>query len=156
MQYIKTKNLTQKKQVLCGLRGIFLLFSCQTPAERKPWADRYDWEVYGRPDLYNADEGNCADPECGKSAEKRWEGKQRCRCHHPSYAFAGSDENGIKEGVYVSVLFIGDMEVKRKSLWNSQKKDKIIKHQKKKEKCQRLLDTYSCSLLIDFTPTFLI
>ena len=31
MQYIKTKNLTQKKQVLCGLRGIFLLFSCQTP-----------------------------------------------------------------------------------------------------------------------------
>lgn len=33
MQYIKTKNLTQKKQVLCGLRGIFLLFSCQTPAQ---------------------------------------------------------------------------------------------------------------------------
>ena len=36
MQYIKTKNLTQKKQVLCGLRGIFLLFSCQTPAARSP------------------------------------------------------------------------------------------------------------------------
>ena len=33
MQYIKTKNLTQKKQVLCGLRGIFLLFSCQTPED---------------------------------------------------------------------------------------------------------------------------
>ena len=33
MQYIKTKNLTQKKQVLCGLRGIFLLFSCQTPVQ---------------------------------------------------------------------------------------------------------------------------
>lgn len=36
MQYIKTKNLTQKKQVLCGLRGIFLLFSCQTPEELGP------------------------------------------------------------------------------------------------------------------------
>ena len=34
MQYIKTKNLTQKKQVLCGLRGIFLLFSCQTPVTK--------------------------------------------------------------------------------------------------------------------------
>ena len=28
----------------------------------------------------------------------------------------GCDENGIKEGVYVSILFIGDMEVERKSL----------------------------------------
>ena len=36
MQYIKTKNLTQKKQVLCGLRGIFLLFSCQTPDMNQP------------------------------------------------------------------------------------------------------------------------
>ena len=35
MQYIKTKNLTQKKQVLCGLRGIFLLFSCQTPEQQE-------------------------------------------------------------------------------------------------------------------------
>ena len=32
MQYIKLKKLTQKKQVLCGLQGFFLLFNCQTPA----------------------------------------------------------------------------------------------------------------------------
>ena len=40
MQYIKAKNLTQKKQVLCGLRGIFLLFSCQTPERVKDSDER--------------------------------------------------------------------------------------------------------------------
>ena len=28
------KKLTQKKQVLCGLQGFFLLFNCQTPVAR--------------------------------------------------------------------------------------------------------------------------
>ena len=31
MLYIKAKKLTQKKQVLCGLRVLFLIFNCQTP-----------------------------------------------------------------------------------------------------------------------------
>ena len=31
IQYIKTRKLTQKKQVLCGLQVLFLLFNCQTP-----------------------------------------------------------------------------------------------------------------------------
>lgn len=52
------------------------------------------------------------------------------------------DENGIKEGVYVSILFIKeDRGVMGKSPRSSQKIIKIVKHQKEKEKCQRLLDT---------------
>ena len=56
MQYIKTKNLTQKKQVLCGLRGIFLLFSCQTPdneAALSTWLPlEYDLQMtYGEKDV---------------------------------------------------------------------------------------------------------
>ena len=31
IQYIKEINLTQKKQVLCDLRTLFLIFNCQTP-----------------------------------------------------------------------------------------------------------------------------
>ena len=31
MLYIKTKKLTKKVQVLCGLQVVFFLFNCQTP-----------------------------------------------------------------------------------------------------------------------------
>ena len=34
IQWFKTINLTQKKQVLCDLRTLFLIFNCQTPVKR--------------------------------------------------------------------------------------------------------------------------
>lgn len=41
-----------------------------------------------------------------KAPKKDGKGNHICRCYHSSYAFTGRDENGIKEGVYVNILFI--------------------------------------------------
>lgn len=48
--------------------------------EGKPVAHRYNREAYRRANLYNADEGDYRDVECGKSPEKRRGEKQLLNC----------------------------------------------------------------------------
>lgn len=74
------------------------------------------------------------------------------RRDYPSpYAAVRRNEDGIQKGVYNGVLFIkGNLAVGRIHFRNSQKMEEIVKHQKKKEKCQRLLDTNEILLHLDF------